>query len=351
MKLCKIDELKGDETLARAVYTRDFTILLSEGTRLKQEYIEKLKEMQIQEVYIETKAVYDTSEIHILTDDIEKKYKRKVRSILERHTYQQNENLIELRETAENIISNVLEEKEVVEKVYDIRERSADVYEHSLSVCTLCTLVAIRLGLSQEKIREISIGALLHDLGLRYLTIDFENRYIEEMDSVEAAEFRKHPVYGYTALKKEEWVSDVSRNVVLYHHERMDGSGYPLKAKDLPIEARIVGCCDAFDEMICGIGRKRAKVHEAVEFLKNFWGVLFDPGVVDVFLEFTAVYPAGTYVLTNEGEEGIVIRQNAHFPDRPVLRIVKDREGKEPSGEVVKDLLQEKIIFIEKVIR
>lgn len=349
MKLCKLDDLKGNELVARAVYTKDFTILLSAGIRLKPDYIKKLREMEIEEIYVEEEKIYDTEEIRILTDDIEKKYKRKVRSILEKHTYHRNKDLIELSNTADNIITNILQEEEVVEKIYDIKERNADVYEHSLSVCTLSTLVALKLGLDQKKIRDIGVGCLLHDIGLRYLTVKYENRYIKDFDEVEAAEYKKHPVYGYTSLKGEEWISEVAKNVILYHHERIDGSGYPLKAKEIPTEAMIVACCDTFDEMICGIGCKRSKVYEAVEYLKNFKNVLFDGKIVEVFLEFTAVYPVGTIVITNKGDEAIVVRQNAHFPDRPVIKLLKDRDGNNLINESTRDLLEHKSIFIEGV--
>ena len=350
MKLCKLEELKGNEIVARDIFTKDFTILLSQGTRLKPDYIEKLREMEITEIYVEKEKQYDTEEIRILTEDIEKKYKRKVKSILEKHTYHQNQALVEICNTADNIISQILEEKKVVEKIYDIKERSADVYEHSLSVCTLATIVSLKLGLDQQTIHDISVGCLLHDLGLRYLTVKFENRDLSDFDPVEASEFRKHPIYGYTALKSENWISDTAKNIVLYHHERLDGSGYPLKAKNLSIEARIAGCCDTFDEMICGIGCRRAKVYEAVEYLKAFKNISFDGKIVDIFLEFTAVYPVGSIVMTNEREEAIVIRQNAHFPDRPVIRVTKDRNGNNPITDIIKDLLEEKSIFIEKVL-
>ena len=349
MKLCKLEDLKGNETVARAVYTRDFTILLSEGTKLKPDYIEKLREMEIKEIYVEEEKIYDTEEIRILTDDIEKKYKRKVRSILEKHTYHQNKDLIELSNTADNIITNILQEKEVVEKIYDIKERNADVYEHSLSVCTLSTLVALKLGIDQKKIHDIGVGCLLHDLGLRYLTVNYENRFVKDLDEVEASEYKKHPIYGYSSLKSEEWISDVAKNVILYHHERLDGSGYPLKATEIPMEAKIAACCDTFDEIICGIGYGRSKVYEAVEYLKNFKNILFDGKIVDVFLEFTAVYPVGTIVMTNRGEEAIVVRQNAHFPDRPVIKLLKDKDGNNMTQESTKDLLEEKSIFIEGV--
>ena len=77
---------------------------------------------------------------------------------------------------------------------------------------------------------------------------------------------------------------------------------------------------------------------------------MFDKRVVDTFLEFTAVYPAGSHVLTNEGELAVVLRQNRNFQDRPVIRIIRDKNGKDVREEVIKDLVKIHSVFIEKVI-
>lgn len=348
MILKKIDELKGDEVLARNIMTWDYQIILPEGIVMRKDYIEKLRELGIREAYI--KEEEKSEEIVILKSETEKIIHETVKDILERHTYQNNDELSELSNTADNIISTILEEDQVVEKIFDIKERSADIYEHSISICSLAILTAVKLKVESSKIHEIGVGCLLHDIGLRYTTIDYYNRDMDQLDRQEMAEFKKHPVYGYTSLKDESWISDLSKAIILYHHERMDGSGYPLRIKDIPFECRIVNVCDAFDEMICGIGCERQKVYEAIEYLNNYKGKKFDPKVVDVFLGFTAVYPSGTLVLTNEGETAMVVSQNKEFKDRPVIRIVKDKDGKEVAGEVIKDLVKIHHIFIEKAL-
>lgn len=345
-RICKIENLTGKERLANNVMTGDYNILLSEGTLLRQDYIEKLKELNIKEVCIWDEK--DAESVVILKEDLEQSFKSKVKDILEKHTYCHNEELIELSQTADHIITNILEEEEVVNKIYDIRERSSDIYEHSISICSLATVVALRMELSHELVHDIGVGCLLHDLGLRYLTVDYTNHNLEDLSELECSEYKKHPVYGYSALQSENWISNVSKNMILYHHERIDGSGYPLKATDIPLECRIIQVCDAFDEMICGIGCERVKVYEAVEYLKNFKDIKFDGRIVEVFLEFTAVYPAGTYVRTNEGEVGIVLRQNKQFPGRPVIRIIRDAEGN--NVDIIKDLLVVNNIYIKEVI-
>lgn len=349
MKICKVTDLQGNEILDRPVMTSDYQILLATGTTLKPEYIEKLKDFDIDLVYIKEEGL-DTEVIEILKSEVEELVTEKVKGILENHTYQHNENLIELCNTADRIIGEIISDEKVIEQVFDIKERSSDIYEHSISICTLATLVALKLKLPEDAIRSIGVGCLLHDIGLRYLTISYENQDVSKLSPMEMTEYKKHTVYGYTALKDEGWISDISKSILLYHHERIDGSGYPLKAKEIPYECRIVNVCDAFDEMICGIGCERVKVYEAIEYLKAFKNIKFDGTIVDVFLEFTAVYPAGTKIVTNEGEIGVVIKQNKEFPNRPVIRMLSDKNGtKFPEG-TIKNLIFENHIFIEKVI-
>ncbi|MDE6405131.1 MAG: HD domain-containing protein [Lachnospiraceae bacterium] len=347
MRLCKVDDLNGTEILAKDAMTLEYKILLSAGTLLKPEYIEKLKELNVREVYVKEK-IPDTKEVVILKEEVEASFKSKVKNILEKHTYSHNENLMELCQTADTIIRNILEEEEVVEKIYDIKERSSDIYDHSINLCSLATIVALKMELPQQMVHDIGVSCLLHDLGLRYLQVPYENKNLDELTELESVEYKKHPVYGYSALRDENWISEVSKNMILYHHERLDGSGYPLKTTDIPQECRIIQICDAFDEMICGIGCKRTKVYEAIRYLRNHKDIKFDGKIVDIFLEFTAVYPAGTVVKTSEGETGIVLYQNKPYPDRPVIRITKDRNGM--AVDVVKDLTEYNDLYIDEVI-
>ncbi len=349
MSLKKVKELNGDEILAGDIITSDYQVILPAGSVIRKEYIEKLSELAIEEVYIRDEKTEDSS-ILILKSEMERSVKNTVKGILERHTYQKNKELAELSMAADSIISTITEEEQVIERVYDIKERSADIYEHSISICSLAILTALKLGVEYKAIHDIGVGCLLHDIGLRYMELDYYNKDVDVLNKHQKAEFRKHPVYGYTSLKNEDWISELSKNIILYHHEALDGSGFPLHMKKIPFECQIVNVCDTFDEMICGIACKRIKVYEAVEYLKGFKNILFDGKIVDAFLSFTAVYPVGSHVITNEGEIAVVVSQNKEFQDRPVLLILKDKNGNDVKGEVKKNLVQVHNIFIEKAI-
>lgn len=347
-----IDELQGDEILARALMTSDYQVILPKGAKIKTAYISKLQELGVEEVYIAsiTPEEEEQEELSILKADIQESARQKVRDILERHTYKNNEELSELSHTADNIITNILEEEKVAEQVFDVKKRSADIYEHSLSICATAILTALKVGLDKKTVHDIGVACLLHDIGLRYIPFNVGECSVEELSINEQTEYKKHPILGYTALRREEWLSEECKNMILFHHETLDGCGFPMRTRDLSPACRIINVCDAFDEMICGIGQKPMKVYEAIEYLKAFKNVKYDDRIVDVFLGFTAVYPVGTHVVTNEGERGVVIGQNKGFQDRPILRMERDATGADIEGEVIKDLVKIQNVFIEKAL-
>ena len=348
MKLCSISELKEQDILARDVMADKYNVFLYKNTILNKKYIEKLQDLNIPYVYIQDDI--DDEEVAVLKKEIEQKSKSKVKEVILKHSYNNGNELKVLSETADSIITNILEEEEVIENIYDIKERSADVYTHSISICVLATLVALKLGLDKERVHDIGVGCLLHDLGLRYMMIEYEDQDIETLSDKELVEYKKHPVYGYTALKNENWLSKKSKEIILCHHEKIDGSGYPLHATEISVDTKIVSVCDTFDEMICGIGRKRMKIYEAVEYLKSFKNILFDGKIVDALLDFTAVYPSGSVIVTNQGEVAVVIRQNKGFPERPIIQITRDKFGNPIQDENIIDLVKVNNIFIDSVL-
>lgn len=341
MKIVKVDNLKGGEVLAKPILTKEYKILLSEELVLRPEYVDKIRDLGITEVFVKDEELVKTQEVVLLKSDIEEGFKRQVRNIIEKHTYNNNQELVELSGTADGIISKILEEDDVIEQIYDIKERSSDIYEHSINLCSLATLTALKLNLAKERVHDIAVGSLLHDLGLRYMTISYQNQNLDSLSKIELSEYMKHPVYGYSAVKNENWISDTGKSIILFHHERIDGSGYPLKAKEIQYEAAIVGVCDAFDEMICGIGCQRTKVYEAIEYMKIYKGKRFSKEIVDALLQFTAVYPAGSTVLLTNGQTGKVVRQNKEFSDRPVIEL---------KNHDIIDLVKINNVFIEKVL-
>lgn len=265
---------------------------------------------------------------------------RKVKNTLERFSYATGKKLQELSKVAMEVMEGVLLQEEVIYTISNVRSFSKSLYEHSLSVAALSILIAVRAGYSQEETKEIAMGALLHDIGFTSVKEKYLGVILKEQDERIQKEIKRHVVYGYIEVEQEDWISSVAREIILYHHERLDRSGYPfhMAADKLKPQVRLVSICDAFDNMVYGNLEKRKKVHEALAEIKKSGGSRFDEELVKIFIRSVATYPTGTIVKLSNGECGIVIRQNADKPTKPLIRMVVKGNDGEWIGREERDL-------------
>ena len=226
----------------------------------------------------------------------------------------------------------MLSEPEVINNITEIRNLSTDMYTHCINVCSLSTIMALRLKMSDKQVKNVSMGAMLHDIGLRYIKTPYMN--------TNEIEYKKHTIFGYSSVQDEDWIPDIAKEIILLHHERIDGKGYPFshKGDKLKMEVKLVSLCDDFDSLISGVGNPKLKIYEAIEYIKANQGLKYDATI--------AVYPVGIKVITSEGETGIVVRQNKKFTDRPVIKMLKHSDGSLYEDEVEKDLMEYLTLFI-----
>ena len=349
MKTVSVNELTGGEYLATPVRLTDNQTLFYEGTCLYMKHIEALVSAGITEVEIFEPTALSPKEKKVIKEKLKADCSKKIQTVMERYVTYDN-GIEEISETANEIVEDMFSREEVVDRVYDIRERSGDLYEHSVMVASLSILTALKMNLSKWEVYDIGVGSLLHDMGLRYLSVPYlDINVYEEFDPESLFEYKKHTLYGFSSVERETWMSNESKKIILFHHERLDKSGFPFKHIVMPIGVRIVAIADAFDDILCGIGVKRGNVRQALEYIRNGRDKLFEGRIVDYFLEFIAAYPVGTTVVTNKGDEAVVIEQNEHFTDRPKIKLVKDRYGKSYKEEKLIDLLENDDISIESV--
>ena len=149
-------------------------------------------------------------------------------------------------------------------------------------VTLMSLMIAKKMELDIEMKYDIAVGCLLHDIGIRYITIPYENINMEEQDPAHVFEYKKHTILGYSALEEETWIPEISRKMILSHHERIDGSGFPLRQKNRETACRIIQVCDAFDGMISGMECVRTNVPTACEKMKERAGICFDEEIVQM---------------------------------------------------------------------
>lgn len=164
--------------------------------------------------------------------------------------------------------------------------RDSETYAHCERAASIALILGRRLGLSQDQLLTLERGVFLHDIG----KIHIPERLLKKSGLLEEAEWRimrSHAVTGYAMLSSNVALSEVAA-IVLAHHERYDGTGYPhrLEGDDVPLGARICAVADCFD-MLTAADRSYCRamsVSEAWAYVRSQQGRHFDPMVVDAFL-------------------------------------------------------------------
>lgn len=164
-------------------------------------------------------------------------------------------------------------------------ERSTETKEHADRLEDYCLAIGKKLRLKTEAMGELSLFAMLHDIGK--IGVDqFVLQKPDKLTDSEWVEMKRHPEIGYRIAQSIPELSAVS-NFILHHHERWDGRGYPsgIKGKEIPLHCRILAVADAFDAMINDrIYRKALSVEAAFNEIKKNAGTQFDPEIVEIFL-------------------------------------------------------------------
>jgi diguanylate cyclase (GGDEF)-like protein/PAS domain S-box-containing protein/putative nucleotidyltransferase with HDIG domain len=158
--------------------------------------------------------------------------------------------------------------------------------EHSNRVSRNAAAIASAMGLSPEMISQIGVAGLLHDIG----KIGVDESVLQKQGVFTRAdrdEIEKHPESGWRILSNSDEYSNLAE-YILYHHESLDGKGYPrgIKGDSIPLVSKIITVSDAYDAMTNERPYKKAKTHEeAIEELLRYSGTQFDPEIVTVFIE------------------------------------------------------------------
>ncbi len=238
------------------------------------------------------------------------------------------------------VMSNACTGMEVFEMLNCMKDEMNDVYKHSLSVSMMSAVLAKWARLPKEEIDEIVVAALLHDVGK--LKVPYEVLSSKKLTSEEKRFLRKHAIYGYNILKDK--VDDTIAQVALSHHERYDGSGYPMAQKglEIPKYARLVAIADIFDEFTGNRGESGGNLcpFDVIRIFERDGFQKFDTEYLLAFLSGIADTYVGYNVRLSNGKEGSIIFANKSRPSRPMVKV----------DNMYVDLAKEKEIQIVQVL-
>ena len=255
-----------------------------------------------------------------------------------------------MKKEVNNMLSSIVENKEAHSYLSMLKRKDETMYKHAVDVATLAAITAGELNLTKVDMANIMLGALVHDIGKVLIQESLLTKVNLTKD--EEAILKKHPTQGYKLVKRDN-LDDNIADIVLEHHEKYDGSGYPFQKdnKDISLYSKIVSVCNTFNNLITkGEHGVPYTPDKAVKIIISLAKKDFDSDVVKAFQKAIGFYPNNTRVKLSNGSIARVIEQNPNLPLRPVLSIVKHLDGTVSDGMEIVDLSTSSDLFIKEIM-
>lgn len=351
MRLECINRVNENDILGKSILTNEGQILLRAGVKLTNVYIDKLKELGVFYVYVEDDRLDD---VNVEDERLFELKQRTIKSISNIIKNVHNCNGKQFKESfndVQSMIDYIIDVGDVNKSLYDIKTYDNYTYVHSIDTCIMATFLGINSRLNEWQLKDLGIGAILHDVGKTQVSLKILNKEGKLTDD-EYNEIKKHTVYGAQILNKSYTMPNSVIKIVEQHHERIDGRGYPygLSGDQISKFSKIVCICDVYDAVSNDrCYRKKFSPNDAYEMILSGSGTSFDMELVNNFKNTFSIYPLGCCVRLSNGAEGYVINQNQGFPDRPVVRVLYDAETRNPISFYEIDLLKNPSIVIESI--
>jgi putative nucleotidyltransferase with HDIG domain len=243
----------------------------------------------------------------------------------------------DVQRTVEDMVGGILKGKHSLMALTMIKSYDEYLFNHSVNVGILTMALGETMGLDVAALKELGLGALLHDLGKINIP-DTIIRAPRKLTDEEWEIIKRHPVDGMKILEKMGVRSEIALRVTKEHHIDFDGKGYPLLGPNEQPHpySMIVHVADTYDAMTTVRPYSGpADPNQAISRMKKLAGTAFNPLTLDSFVDMLGIYPPGTTVRLTTGEVGVVTRPGGEDAARPWIRIVQDREGKAVEGEEV----------------
>ena len=260
--------------------------------------------------------------------EIRSKTKRVVDHMLEDVRMGRSIDSIGARETVENIMDSITRNREALVCLTQLKDRDEYTSIHSMNVSILCIAFARHLGLNNEQIRVIGVGALLHDLGKMRVPLEILNKpgklTPEEFDIM-----KQHVILGGEFVKKNPGISPRSLRLVMEHHERFKGGGYPhgLQEGQISLVGQLAAIVDVYDAITSDrVYHNHLHPHEAIKRMYEWSDRDFNRPLFEKFIRCVGIYPLGSLVEINRTEIGIVISSNSTTALKPDVLLVMDTQ-------------------------
>lgn len=357
VKRIPVDKLSVGMVLGDDVINSNGLILIPRKTMIQQKHIFRLKLYDILSVVIEDviepiHADEAPSEVVLQIDSSQQAFNEFRNIYIEKEVEIKDQlyaisngepiHINKLLDISHSLLDGLKTKSSLFNYLYNLRTADDYTYTHSINVSLLCNIFGNWLKLPQDQVEELTTAGLLHDIG----KIKVDQNILNKPGKLTPQEFekiKKHSKLGYDILKDQKNISENIKFAVLMHHEKINGTGYPLGLKDAEIHdyAKIISIVDIYDAMTSNRSyHKKFSPFKVIQIFEQDSFGLLDTAFLFVFLENIAHNYLGKMVKLSTGEEGKIIFIHNNAPSRPIIEI----------GETMLDLIEHPTITIDEIL-
>ncbi|NLK22116.1 MAG: HD-GYP domain-containing protein [Epulopiscium sp.] len=326
MRLIPVDCLKGGEIIAKTVTDESGSRLLATNTSFKIYYKQKLKHRGIDQIYIADNLSEGIQVKDVISEKVRLETIDLVKDTLSRFKTTQQIDVDRLEVSVINIIEDILDHKDLLYDMVDIKSKDDYTYAHCVNVAVLCVMLGRKMGADRPYLKKLALGGLLHDFG-KILIPDEILSKPTELSYDEFSIVKQHPFQGYQIFKEHPQLTPISKVMILMHHEKLNGEGYPLGLSKEQIHegARICAICDVFDAMTSKrIYRDPFTIVDTLNEMERMTKNHLDEDIFKIFRSIICYYPVGTTVLLSDNTIAIVEQNRIESITQPVVRVIYD---------------------------
>lgn len=328
-KLVNVIDCKEGDRIALNVINDMGTTVVTEGTILNDFLIDKLLSLGIKKIYIydefenlinNSNNSYELFKVHY-TEQVDK-----VKILLGELAAGKKVDLDLVFSLADEIKKQIDQKSNIISFLSTLKAFDQYTYNHCINVAFYSMLLGKWLGLTSGQIDDLIKAAILHDIGKVKVPQEILNKR-GRLTEEEFAMIKKHPVYSYEMVLESNKVSFEILKGILMHHERENGSGYPLNVRGdkIPLFSKIIGICDVYDALTSErVYKGRMSPFDAFKVIEYDGYEVFDVKIMLTFLQNISNYYIGTQVVLNTGDIGQVVYVNPRNISYPIIKIGDD---------------------------
>ena len=327
MRYIPVNQLKEGMVLGQELQDASGRMLLEKQTALSKENISYISFLEVGGLYIEDDFSKDVEIKSVVQSEVKKTSLHLVFDLFGQLTDgEENTEEKAFQENVQNVVNDVLENRDVVYNLMEVRTYDNYTYYHSVNVGVLSGVIGAKMGLSEQDLNHVVTAGFLHDIGKVFIDPEIINAP-RRLDERERIHMMEHPRKGSDFLRDHYSFPAEITTAVYEHHEWYDGGGYPCRKQgdETLLISRILKAADVYDAMTSSRPYHDPYLpSEVLEYIMGRSGMEFDPEVVKVMVQELCVYPVGCEVVLSNGERALVVENHKGYALRPTVKFVSN---------------------------